>query len=332
MALTLIKYPLDLTGTQPTNLIQGETVRIPRTTGRHFAPQSGPFFANSVRLRKATDDELLTLDVDYQCVYLYEYASYKAGQAITAVISIINPNIHGDLIYDYQVVGGEFSTNVNAIQLLIDNLALDNRVVEWDNVLDKPITFPPSPHLHHVGDWYGMEELIDVIQDLIDAITTGSEDLYDQLNIRFDNLITQYQTQQGTIGSQTARLVVLENQSNAHTQALANLLNQLNESATATMRFIRYIPITAPMTLTVNRRYIVLSDVSITLPTTLGLLAGDAIELEFIHDIRPIITVNNVGTQRLRRRNVEDTSLQYDGYRPKLTFIYVGDNKWEVRI
>jgi hypothetical protein len=331
-APVIVKYPLDLTGTLPSNLVQGETVRVPRTTGRHFVPQNGPFFEDSMVIHTVPDNRLLVKDVDYNCLYLYEYASVKAGQSVVAVVSIINPEIHGDLTYDYQVIGGEFSNNVSAIHLLIENLAIDNRVISWDNILDRPVTFPPSPHLHDVGDWYGMDHVVEAIINLTTAISVGSVDLYDQLNVRFDALFALYQAQQLSIGAVAARVTTVEDRCNGFDVFIANITAQFNQFKTYTEQYIKFTPIATNFTAGIDRRYIVTSNVTITLPNTVGLTPGQSVELEFRDTVVCDITVFNTASQVVRRRGVTDTTLRTDGVRPRLLFIYLGSNIWEVRV
>lgn len=177
----IIKYPLDLNGTLVSNRTEGETITLPRSKNRAFAPRNGPFFAASFELFQVGSAVPLVLDKDYVILYLYQDATQAAGQPICAVVHLINPALSGDFTYNYQVIGGGFSSNVDAIKQAIDALELDGRAVAWDDVLDKPVQFPPAPHLHHVNDLYGMEGVIEQLQLLIQAIAVGDELMKEQI-------------------------------------------------------------------------------------------------------------------------------------------------------
>lgn len=183
---TVIKYPYDPTGLAVTNFVQDEIHTVPVVRNRAFALNAGPFFDDSVVVRHVDTGNVLTKDSDYTTLYLYQHATFRVGKPIVAVVFIVNPAISGTVSVDYQVVGGEFSSNVSAIQYLISTLEIDNRSIIFDDLLDLPVTFPPAPHLHDVGDLYGMEALIAAIEALRLAIessggSSGYTALYDAL-------------------------------------------------------------------------------------------------------------------------------------------------------
>lgn len=214
----IIKYPLDLTGTATTNLTLDERVVLPRTKSRAFSPRNGPFFANaSFVLRSLPSGDILEQGEDYVFVYLYETATVKAGQSICGVVHVTNPNYDGEFSYDYQVIGGEFSSNVEAIKQAIDTLELDGRAVHWDDVLDKPVLFPAAPHMHHVNDLYGMEAVIAAIEAQTVAILEGDALMKSQILDRLSRIegrvtaLEQASTSQSlSLGSLTDRVALLE--------------------------------------------------------------------------------------------------------------------------
>lgn len=207
----VIKYPYDPTGLAVTNLVSQELHVIPVTRNRAFALNAGPFYAKSVVVTSMPNNVPLTRGVDYEILYLYQEATRITGQEVCAVIYVTNPAISGQLLVDYQVVGGEFSSNVSAIQQLIQSLLIDNRSVVWDDIIDKPVTFPPAPHLHDVGDLYGMEALVDAINDLKNAILNSDE-----------TAIAILTEQVNTLQQQVAQLLTATQQQNANMLALTN--------------------------------------------------------------------------------------------------------------
>lgn len=214
----VIKYPYDPTGKAQTNLVVGELHVIPVTRNRAFALQAGPFFANSVELISLPSNRRLVRGIDFEILYLYQEATRVTGQEICAVVYVTNPAISGELSALYQVVGGEFSSNVSAIQQLLQSLAIDNRTIVFDDLIDLPVTFPPAPHLHDVGDLYGMEALVDSINDLKNAVLNSDQTAISILTTRVNTqteqiaqLLTAVQTQSLRITTLTNRVAVLEN-------------------------------------------------------------------------------------------------------------------------
>ena len=178
----IIKYPLDLTGVRPENRVHNEQHTIPREKSRGFAPNYGAFYTKSLVVRHVDTGYTLIPTIDYIALHLYEKASKASGQEVCAGILIVNEHLNGTFAVDYQVIGGEFSCNSDAIEELIAALELDNRPVHWGDLLGKPEEFPPSPHLHDIDDLYGFEFVIEALERIRAAILLG--DYYDHEQLR----------------------------------------------------------------------------------------------------------------------------------------------------
>lgn len=170
---TIVKYPFDPTGLASSNLIVDEQYLVPATRNRAFALNGGPFFTNSVIVKTVPGNVVLTKGVDYKLLYLYSDATIKTNKEVNGVVHVINPTISGTVSVTYQVVGGKYSTNYDAIQLLLEQLAVDNRSVRFSDLIDAPVSYPPTPHLHSVGDMYGWDSVVQVLEDIRDASLGG---------------------------------------------------------------------------------------------------------------------------------------------------------------
>lgn len=214
----IIKYPYDPTGKSSTNLISGETVNLPRVRNRAFAPKGGLFFVNSMRILHLGTGKYLKPKDDFVCLGQHQEATMKVRKEIASVVYVTNSEYADDFSYEYQVLGGELYTVVEAIQQWIEALELDGRAVHWDNILGKPLQMPPTPHLHHVNDMYGFEHLIDAIKELVDSNINGDQELkaliLDQL-ARLQETVTAVDSQNQQIlirlGQLTDRITALEN-------------------------------------------------------------------------------------------------------------------------
>lgn len=184
----VIKYPEDLTGTNPTNLVSNEVKLLPRINNRGFAPSYGPFFAESFKLWHVATGKLLEPGVDYQILVMNQKATRVSGKLICSLIYVNNPLYADEFRYSYQTIGDNWTMNVEAIQQMIDALQLDGRSIIWDDILDKPVLFPPAPHLHDVADWYGMEAVVGSIDNLTEAVKNGDVALKEQLLDQLANI------------------------------------------------------------------------------------------------------------------------------------------------
>lgn len=188
MTPIVIKYPLDLTGKSPNNLVLGEIHDLPAGVNRAIATNYGPFYTQKLVVRELPSGKVLTPNVQYKAVQLYEEATMRSGLEVCAILVITDTAVANKVELDYQVVGGEFSSSVAAIQQLIESLDLDSRPVTWAEVLGKPSAFPPSEHLHDVGDLYGFEYVVAALEAIRQAILQGDEATHDELRRYADKL------------------------------------------------------------------------------------------------------------------------------------------------
>lgn len=172
MATQLIRYPLDPTGVSPDNLIVGEQHTLVNRTVRAFAPLYGAFFTESVILRDRSNNAVLTKGTQWRATELYEFPTGRWGKEICGIILVIDPSVSNDVEIQYQALGGEYSTNVDAIIQMFNEAMLD-RPVAWPDIFGKPDAFNPAAHFHDAGDIYGFEYVVNAIERLRQAVLTG---------------------------------------------------------------------------------------------------------------------------------------------------------------
>ena len=197
MALKKILYPLDRTGTAPSNRITAE----PHTTGvdryRAFTLGFAPFFADSVVIREAGKSTPLVRgkDKDYELVYYYQDLSKLcAGKEVAGVVVIRNQNLGTQFEVDYNTIGAHYATSATTIAAAITALELDNRNVYWQNIIDLPDLWQPAPHPHDMGDVFGMEWLLDILASIREALMIGDNAVHTEIINRIDSAITNLST------------------------------------------------------------------------------------------------------------------------------------------
>ena len=192
MTPLVIKYPLDLTGINPTNLVIGEPHTMPRRKVRAIATNYGPFFTEGLkvfdqvtglRLRAGTPEE----GGQYVAAEMYAEATTRTGKEVCAIIVITDESVSDTVLIDYQVLGGEFSSTAAIIAQQVEALDLDERPVRWGDILGLPSAFPPAHHLHDIGDIFGFEYLVSAIERLRHAILMGDVASHDEIYRYIDN-------------------------------------------------------------------------------------------------------------------------------------------------
>lgn len=180
-SVPIIKYPLDLSGTNPNNLVIQEFHDIGPDTGRALAPDHGPFYVASLKVTERITGRVLEPHVDYMVLQPYQKATARTGKEVSAVIYVHNKSVADEVTIEYQVVGGEFSWSTFAIKQLIEDLSLDNRPVHWGDIIGRPLYFPPAPHLHPLSDTYGWEFIGYQLEEIARAVLNGDVGAHEEL-------------------------------------------------------------------------------------------------------------------------------------------------------
>ena len=176
----IAKYPFDKTGTSLTNKVVGEVLEINTSRERAFVPLGGPFYTESFKIyNNDTGKELVPVD-DYVLCQPFQQASLRTGKDVECVVWI---KLAAPITvrFDYQVVGGEYSWNIQALVDMINEIDLDGRPVAWGAIIGKPTAYPPAPHIHDIGDSYGWEYVVFQLEGIRNAILVGDEASHDEL-------------------------------------------------------------------------------------------------------------------------------------------------------
>lgn len=191
MPLVPVKYPLDRTGKAATNLVTDELHQLNNANYRVLVPRYGAFFTDSITVREAASGRVLKKGVDYYPAMLYKTPTVDTGLEVHQLIIVTDPTASANLLFNGQMLGGEYSYNWDAIVQLIQSLKLDQRSVLFDNIIGKPELWQPTPHLHDIGDVFGFEFHVAAMERIRQAIMMGGaaqiKAIYDYL----DNQITE---------------------------------------------------------------------------------------------------------------------------------------------
>ncbi len=177
----IYKYPLDLTGINPNNLVPAEPHTLPAGINRAIVPNYGAYYAKSLVVRDTGTGQVLVPNEQFKAVQLYQEATTTTGLEVTSVVVVIDPNVGSDVEITYQAIGGEFSYSVQALREMLTTLDLDNRPVNWGDILGTPTEYPAAPHLHDAGDLYGFEYLVEALDAIRRAVLIGNEAALDEI-------------------------------------------------------------------------------------------------------------------------------------------------------
>jgi hypothetical protein len=177
----IIKYPLDLTGVAPENRVMGELHTLQPGLNRSAVPRYGAFYTDSLVVRDTDTGQELAVNDQYLPIMYYADPSERSGKEVCAGVIVTDQEVSDEISIDYQVVGGDYANITQVIIDLIENLNLDDREVMWGDLLGRPDAFPPSKHLHDLGDIYGFEFMVQALEEIRQAILYGDVVSHDEI-------------------------------------------------------------------------------------------------------------------------------------------------------
>lgn len=159
------------------NLSQNRITNEPHTVNtingvdhNYFVPRNGPFYDTSMVVVDTATGNALVNGVDIFFAYPFEEATTKVGSPISGAVVFIDPNRTGNFLLTYQTLGGEYVSEIS--QAITDGIeALVNLVNrKWENIVDLPAQFPPTPHTHRLDQFAGIAEILAKFTSLEAAI------------------------------------------------------------------------------------------------------------------------------------------------------------------
>lgn len=185
----LLRYPQDLTGQNPDNLIKGETHELKDMRFRAIAPLQGAFYGDTVKIYDLIKGRELIRNKDFVTAEVLIDKTTLTGKPVNGIILVINRQVSKSVSVDYQCVGGDDTKNNQSIENLLK--------VEHDNVVSynyldmnkKPDSFKPTFHKHPVAEIYGFEYVVYLLEAIRNSIIWKKLDLTRELIHRVDNEI-----------------------------------------------------------------------------------------------------------------------------------------------
>ena len=202
-------YPLDLTGSQPSNTIRDEkhTISPPSqiTQSSFIVLRACPFFAHNIVVKdgKGATARTLAFGEDYLLTHKSIALTMLTKKGVYASIQFKDRNYTGSVYVTYQTVGGEYNLDDYTI---VEKLTRQKYIIthtSFDQLVGLPASFPNPPHQHDPTDLVGMAAVVEKLSDLAAAIrgNKGSFGLVNTLIHSHLNNITSHTPSQVGLGN-----------------------------------------------------------------------------------------------------------------------------------
>lgn len=221
---------------KPENYIPGEEITLDATTGSIFALDYGCFFSENLVIRDTVSGDTLRPFIDFTALHLQEAATAEAGREVLSVIRINGSNWAGSYLVDYHAFGGEYSTNAEVLQRLINENEGELETIAWGSIVGKPEQYNPAAHTHDVTEdikrWNDLVESLDNVRQAIydggipsiDAIFQYIDAVRNGLVGVIDQAVEAHNTASQAHGKSAVGLGSVENKP----QATLSSINALN--------------------------------------------------------------------------------------------------------
>lgn len=201
-------YPLDLSGINPSNLVQSELHAVTEAHFRDYyfiVPNFAPFYVDNFQASIYINNVATQLveNVDFSFALPYVTGTRVTGKAMYGAITLHNLNINGILSINYQTIGGDQVADRLQVLTLLADKAYNPRTTIWDILTNVPNALPPVPHYQDYDSFYGQEELVIKLGQVRDAILANSSltqnEIQQFLNLIINGGLTAYVKKDGDV-------------------------------------------------------------------------------------------------------------------------------------
>lgn len=165
-------YAFDPDGTKAANWIKGERHTITPRNGIDFnyiIPKYAPFFQKDFRIYTLTQQgvkKYLVEGVDFNYGYRFLGAIKNIGMPVYGAIRFVNRQYAGDIYLEYRTLGGEWTLDAAEIGRILLEWQLNPITTTWEQVVNKPLTFPVLDHKHDIEKFVGFDEVVKAIKGI----------------------------------------------------------------------------------------------------------------------------------------------------------------------
>ncbi len=186
-------YPLDETGIAPDNLVTEYQSMVTLTNdNRIIVPNATPFFSGGLIVTHWPSGKELVENSDFYLGYRYRELENTLNLKLYGAIVITNVGLGGSFQLDYQTIGGNYIKPQPKVLEFLTNYLTNPRITDWENVLNKPPSYPVKEHTYSHVDHVNLDDVETSLLGIRDAIDLYAESMgsetFDELTSRLEDL------------------------------------------------------------------------------------------------------------------------------------------------
>lgn len=143
-----------------------------------IVPRNGPFFSRNFKIRLKDSGRELSMAAG-EFSFIHPFGSFVEKYNRLAYGALMVKGVGGptDYIIEYDTIGGNFVLDDIAYAQAVANTLTSPRTIDWNEIVNLPLVWPPDPHEHPASDTMNYGDLIVWMKSYLDAITDEGNSL-----------------------------------------------------------------------------------------------------------------------------------------------------------
>lgn len=166
-----ITYPWNPFQDNPTNRVTDEPQSTDVNSAGIIVPRAGPFFSRNVTVRLADSGRALSFEAgEYTFLHPFGAFNKRYNRLAWGGIQVKGVSDPTDFLLDYDSIGGDFVLDDSAYAAAVANALTSPRTIDWNEIVNLPLVWPPDPHDQPASDTMNYGDFITYMQSYLDAI------------------------------------------------------------------------------------------------------------------------------------------------------------------
>ncbi len=224
----LIRYPVDLTGWDPRNLVSGERhplLTTPGISSRIVVMEHGGFYTRGLKVYD-NNLNLLEPNIDYVATYKYNDASDKTGLEVCGAILVTNEELTTSVYITAQMVGGSYAYSLTVreeiIQWFNDN---PDTPVTWAGIVGTDSNWNPGELEENLRGHDTYQRFNNKLEDILRALQAGDQHYLEEMKSKGKELYDDFINGNGNELSNHLNDFDNPHEDNKNTIGLSNIHN-----------------------------------------------------------------------------------------------------------
>lgn len=156
----------------PANRVTNEPGHTDVANAGIIIPRNGPFFSRNVKVTLVDSNRELSFEAgDYSFIHPFGRFNKRYNRLVWGGIQLKNVTGPVNVTLEYDTIGGDFVLSDIAYAEAVANVLTSPRTIDWNEIVNLPLTWPSDPHDQPISDTMNYGDMITYMTSYIDALT-----------------------------------------------------------------------------------------------------------------------------------------------------------------